>query len=36
MAEALAALMASRASDDAELSEAVEKLRQAIALEERH
>ena len=36
VAEALAALMASRASDDAELSEAVEKLRQAIALEERH
>jgi low affinity Fe/Cu permease len=36
LAEALAALMTSSAADDPELSEAVEKLREAIALEERH
>jgi low affinity Fe/Cu permease len=36
VAEALAALMTSSAADDPELSEAVEKLREAIALEERH
>jgi low affinity Fe/Cu permease len=35
-AEALAALMDSSAPDDPELTEAVEKLRQSIALEERH
>jgi low affinity Fe/Cu permease len=36
LAEAMAALMDSSAADDPELSEAVEKLREAIALEERH
>jgi len=36
MAEALADLMTSRAADDPELEESVEKLRQAIGLEERH
>ena len=36
VAEALAALMTSSAADDPELTEAVEKLREAIALEERH
>jgi low affinity Fe/Cu permease len=36
VAEALAALMTSSAADDPELSEAVEKLQEAIALEERH
>ena len=36
LAEALAALMASRAADDPELHEAVDKLREAVGLEERH
>jgi low affinity Fe/Cu permease len=36
LAEALADLMTSRAADDPELEESVEKLRQAIGLEERH
>jgi low affinity Fe/Cu permease len=36
VAEALADLMTSRAADDPELTESVEKLQQAIALEERH
>lgn len=36
LAEALAALMESRAADDPELVEAVEKLREAVGLEERH
>ena len=36
VAEALADLMTSHADGDAELTESVEKLREAIALEERH
>jgi low affinity Fe/Cu permease len=36
VAEALADLMTSSATDDPELAESVEKLREAIALEERH
>ena len=36
IAEALAALMESRAQEDPELSDAVEKLRDAVGLEERH
>src|SRR5687768_11444079 len=36
LAEALAALMESRAADDPELHEAVENLREAVGLEERH
>jgi len=36
LAEALAALMESRASDDPELEEAVVKLREAVGLEEQH
>ncbi|HEU5240571.1 MAG TPA: low affinity iron permease family protein [Ornithinibacter sp.] len=36
VAEALADLMSSSAADDPELEESVEKLREAIALEERH
>ena len=36
LAEALAALMASRAADDPELEEAVVKLREAVGLEEQH
>jgi low affinity Fe/Cu permease len=36
LAEALAALMESRAADDPGLVEAVEKLREAVGLEERH
>jgi len=36
IAEALAALMDSRAADDPELEEAVGKLRKAVGLEERH
>jgi low affinity Fe/Cu permease len=36
IAEALAALMASRATQDSELTEAVSKLRDAVGLEERH
>jgi low affinity Fe/Cu permease len=36
VAEALSDLMTSRAADDPELTESVEKLREAIALEERH
>lgn len=36
LAEALADLMTSSAADDPELAESVEKLREAIALEERH
>jgi low affinity Fe/Cu permease len=36
LAEALAALMESRAADDPELEEAVVKLREAVGLEERH
>ncbi|GAA5164659.1 hypothetical protein GCM10023321_53470 [Pseudonocardia eucalypti] len=36
LAEALAALMASRATEDRGLEEAVTKLRQAVGLEERH
>jgi low affinity Fe/Cu permease len=36
LAEALAALMDSRAADDPDLQEAVDKLRKAVGLEERH
>ncbi len=36
LAEALAALMQSRATDDPDLQEAVDKLREAVGLEERH
>jgi hypothetical protein len=36
IAEALAALMDSRAADDPRLREAVEDLREAVGLEERH
>jgi len=36
VAEALADLMTSRTEDDPELAESVEKLREAIGLEERH
>ena len=36
IAEALAALMASRAVEDPELDDAVAKLRDAVSLEERH
>lgn len=36
LAEALAALMDSRAADDPELREAAENLREAVGLEERH
>lgn len=36
LAEALAALMESRAADDPELHEAVKRLRDAVGLEERH
>ena len=36
IAEALAALMESRAADDPELREAAENLREAVGLEERH
>jgi low affinity Fe/Cu permease len=36
IAEALAALMASRATEDPDLDEAVTKLRGAVGLEERH
>ncbi len=36
LAEALAALMESRARNDPELDEAVKKLREAVGLEERH
>jgi low affinity Fe/Cu permease len=36
IAEALSDLMASRAHDDPQLAESVEKLRQAVGLEERH
>jgi low affinity Fe/Cu permease len=36
LAEALADLMTSRAADDPELEDSVEKLRQSIGLEERH
>ena len=36
LAEALAALMESRAADDPELEEAVVKLREAVGLEEQH
>jgi len=36
VAEALADLMTSRVDDDPELAESVEKLREAIGLEERH
>ena len=36
LAEALAALMESRAADDPELHEAVKRLREAVGLEERH
>lgn len=36
IAEALSDLMTSRAQDDPTLSESVEKLRQAVGLEERH
>ena len=36
VAEALSDLMESRAQDDPHLSEAVEKLREAVGLEERH
>ncbi len=36
LAEALAALMESRAADDPELEEAVDKLREAVGLEEQH
>lgn len=36
LAEALAALMASRAADDPGLDHAVERLRDAVGLEERH
>jgi len=36
VAEALSDLMESRAQDDPNLTEAVEKLREAVGLEERH
>lgn len=36
LAEALAALMESRARDDAELGESVQRLRDAVGLEDRH
>ena len=36
LAEALAALMDSRAADDPDLHEAAENLREAVGLEERH
>jgi low affinity Fe/Cu permease len=36
LAEALASLMESRAADDPDLHEAVENLREAVGLEERH
>jgi low affinity Fe/Cu permease len=36
IAEALAALMASRAADDPQLEKAAKKLRDAVSLEERH
>jgi hypothetical protein len=36
IAEALAALMASRALEDDTLNEAVARLREAVGLEERH
>jgi hypothetical protein len=36
LAEALAALMDSRAADDPELREAADNLREAVGLEERH
>ncbi len=36
LAEALAALMESRAVEDSDLREATEKLREAVGLEERH
>jgi low affinity Fe/Cu permease len=36
IAEALSDLMSSRAQDDPKLAESVEKLRQAVGLEERH
>ena len=36
IAEALAALMASRALEDDRLNEAVARLREAVGLEERH
>lgn len=36
LAEALAALMESRAAEDSDLREATEKLREAVGLEERH
>ncbi len=36
IAEALSDLMTSRAQDDPQLAESVEKLRQAVGLEERH
>jgi low affinity Fe/Cu permease len=36
LAEALSDLMESRAADDPKLTEAVEKLREAVGLEERH
>src|SRR5690349_10617714 len=36
LAEALAALMESRAADDPDLEQAVDKLREAVGLEERH
>ncbi len=36
LAEALAALMESRAADDPELTDAVTRLREAVGLEERH
>jgi hypothetical protein len=36
IAEALSDLMASRAADDPDLRKSVEKLREAVGLEERH
>lgn len=36
VAEALSALMTSRAQEDPELAKSVEKLREAVGLEERH
>lgn len=36
LAEALAALMESRAADDPDLEQAVDRLREAVGLEERH
>ena len=36
LAEALAALMESRAAEDSDLREAAEQLREAVGLEERH